>query len=164
MSYNGGVKKAIVAIDSKRGMAGDHGIPWHLPADLAYYREKTSEGAILMGYGTYVEFKQPFHNRLNYVATTGDETLRAGFEPVHDARAFLTDFKEDIWVIGGAGLLAHTLDLLDELYITQLQGDWHCTKFFPEFKDKFELAHETEPQIENGITYTFQVWKHKDKE
>ena len=153
--------RAIVAIDEKRGMANDKGIPWHLPSDVKYYREQTSKGAILMGYGTYVEFKHPFHNHVNYVATTKDEKLREGFEPVKDARQFLQEFKGDIWNIGGAGLLAHTLDLIDELHITQLQADFDCTKFFPAFKDKFTLTSESEPITENEITFTFQVWRKK---
>src|SRR3989344_4796969 len=141
--------KCIVAIDDKRGMANDKGIPWHLPTDLKYYRNQTKQGAILMGYGTYVEFDHPFHDRLNYVASSRDEELRDGFEKVADARQFLKDIKEDVWVIGGARLIEMTLDLIDEIHITQLEGDFHCTKFFPEFKDKFKLVSETDPATEN---------------
>lgn len=155
--------RAIVAIDEKRGMANDKGIPWRdkVPKEIAYFREQTSSGDILMGYGTYAEFKKPFHDHINYVATNNDEALREGFKPVKDAREFLTNFKGDIWNIGGAGLLAHTLDLHDELYITQLKGDFGCTKFLPEYKDKFELASASDWVTENGVTYRFEVWKKK---
>ncbi len=153
--------KAIVAIDSKRGMANDKGIPWHLPSDLKYYRSKTLKGSIFMGYGTYVEFDHPFHDRLNYVAIPDDIELRPGFKRVGDARQFLKSFKKDIWVIGGAGLLQETLDLVQELYITQLDQDFKCTKFFPEFKKDYKLVSETKPATENGITFTFQVWERK---
>lgn len=156
--------RAIVAIDSKRGMANDKGIPWSLPSDIKFYRDKTSTGAILMGYGTYVEFKHPFHNHLNYVATTKATKLREGFEPVADARNFLESFKKDIWVIGGAGLLVQTLDLMDELYITQLEGDFNCTKFFPEYEQDFEKVSESEPITDNGITFRFTVWQRLPKQ
>jgi len=156
--------RAIVAIDERRGMADDHGIPWRekVPKEIAYFREQTSKGDILMGYGTYVEFKKPFHEHVNYVATNKDEKLREGFEPIKDARDFLKNYSgELIWNIGGAGLLEHTLDLHDELYITQLKGDFHCTKFFPEYKDKFEMASAGDWITENGVTYRFEVWKRK---
>ncbi len=153
--------KAIVAIDNRRGMANDKGIPWHLPSDLKYYRNQTLNGAILMGYGTYKEFAKPFHDRLNYVANPEKVDLKPGFKCVTDARQFLKDFKDDIWVIGGAGLIHEIMDLIEELYITQLQADFKCTKFLPEFKDKFELASESDPITENDVTYTFQVWKRK---
>ncbi len=153
--------RAIVAIDSKRGMANDKGIPWDLPTDRAYYRKNTENGIILMGYGTYVEFSKPMHGRTNYVATSKDEQLREGFEAVTDARGFLQKAEEDVWVIGGAGLFASTLDLIDELYVTQLEGDFGCTKFFPEYKDNYELASASEPKTENGITFRFEIWRRK---
>ncbi len=153
----------IAAMDIKRGVANDHGIPWQgkLPTDVAYFRSKTTNGVVLMGYGTYVEFAQPLSKRRNYVATRKTEPLRPGFEPVHDARELLMNTKEDIWVIGGPTLFSATLDLANELYVTQLDQDFHSTKFFPEFKDKFDKISETKPQTENGITFSFQVWRHK---
>lgn len=155
--------RAIVAIDEKRGMADDHGIPWRekVPKEIQYFRDKTSQGDILMGYGTYVEFTKPFHDHLNYVATSRDEKLRDGFEPIKDVRGFLQDFKGELWNIGGAGLLTQTLDLHDELYISQLKGDFGCTKFFPEYEDKFELASASDWIEENSVTYRFEVWKKK---
>lgn len=157
--------RAIVAIDEKRGMADDHGIPWRekVPNEIAYFRKQTSTGDILMGYGTYIEFTKPFHNHLNYVATNKDEQLREGFQKVEDAREFMKNYKSDLlWNIGGAGLLDHTLDLHDELYISQLKGDFDCTKFFPEYKDKFELAQADDWITENGVTYRFEIWKKKN--
>lgn len=145
-------------------MANDKGIPWNLPTDRKYFGDKTATGTILMGYGTYLEFETPFHGHTNYVATSAHTQLKPGFEPVADVQKFLQDAKksqEDVWNIGGAGLLATTLDYVDELYLTQLEGDFHCTKFLPEFKNTFTLVSESEPHTENGITYRFQIWRHK---
>lgn len=153
----------IAALDSKQGIANEQGIPWQgkIPSDVKQFRYKTIHGNLMMGAGWYKEQQQPLPERRNLVATTSEETLRPGFEKVTDARAYLISTKEDIWVGGGAALFASTLDLADELYLTQLQGDWQCTKFFPPFKDKFELVKESDPITENGITYTFQVWNKK---
>lgn len=153
--------RAIVAIDEKRGLADDRGIPWDLPADKKFFRDKTMNGVVLMGYGTYVEFEKPLHNRLNYVASTKDEQLRDGFKKVSNAREFLQNAQADVWVIGGAGLFSQTMDLTDELYITQLEGDFNCTKFFPEYEKDFKLVSESDQLTENGITFRFTVWKIK---
>ncbi|HSX52950.1 MAG TPA: dihydrofolate reductase [Patescibacteria group bacterium] len=153
----------IAAMDSKGGLANNHGIPWQgkLPTDVAFFRSKTTNNIVLMGHETYDEFKQPLSKRRNLVASRNLKSVRPGFEVIHDARKFLSQTKEEVWNIGGAGLFAATLDLADELYITQLGQDFNCTKFFPEFKDKFEKVSETQPQTENGITFTFQVWRPK---
>lgn len=152
--------RSIVAIDEKNGMADDNGIPWigKIPSDQKYFVDQTESGVILMGYGTYLEFDKPFHDRINYVATRRLEELRQGFVKVKDPRKFLQDTTGDVWNIGGPGLLVSTLDQIDELYVTQLKGDFNCTKFLPDFKDKFTLEYESKPQIENGISFTFQVW------
>ena len=155
--------KAIVAIDEKRGLANDQGIPWQgkLPSDTRYYRDKIKIGLVLMGYGMYAELTKPYPGRINYVATGSKQELREGFEPVEDAREFLINSKEDVWDMGGANLLASTFYLIDELYITQLEGDFHCTKFFPEYEQNFEKVSQSEPKTENGIPFRFTVWKRK---
>jgi len=156
--------RAIVAIDTKRGLADDHGIPWQgkLPTDVHYYHDKIQTATILMGYGLYKELSKPYPGGINYVAIADKkEALSTGFEAVLDARKFLDNAKGDVWNVGGAGLFASTFDQIDELYITQLDQDFHCTKFFPEYKNDFEMLSETTPQTENGITFTFQVWKRK---
>src|SRR5665213_4637256 len=103
----------IAALDSKNGLANDHGIPWQgrLPTDVAYFRIKTLYGNVMMGYGWYTEQKLPLPERRNLVATTKAEPLREGFELVQDAREFLKATNEDIWVGGGAALFMSTLDL-----------------------------------------------------
>ena len=153
----------ICAMDSKQGIANEGGIPWQgkLPTDVAYFRKKTLHSTIMMGAGWYAEQQKPLPDRLNVVATTTTEQLRPGFEKVSDARLYLQDAGVDVWVGGGAGLFASTLDLADELYITQLDGDFGCTKFFPKFSDDFTLVSQTEPQTENGITFRFQVWQRR---
>lgn len=155
--------KLIAAVDEKLGIADDHGIPWQgkIPGDVAYYREKVSDGGtILMGYGLYKELTRPYPGGVNYVATSNtSEKLMDGFEPVADAVEFIKKTKDDIWDLGGAGLFASTIDYAEELYITQLSGDFKCTKFFPKFKDQFELVSQSDEHEENGIKYTFQVWK-----
>lgn len=153
----------IVAIDEKRGMADEHGIPWQgkLPTDIQFFRSSTIHSNVLMGYKTYTEFEKPLSDRKNYVASNKPEKLREGFELVGDAREFIKNFDGDLWVIGGPGLIASTLDLVDVLKVTQLEGEHGTTKFLPEFKDAFELSEESEPITENGITFRFQTWIRK---
>ena len=67
--------RLIAAIDSQRGIATDSGIPWKLPGDTAYFREKTANGLIVMGRATYDEFAAPLHGRENYVLSTTHDAL-----------------------------------------------------------------------------------------
>ncbi|MDB5163870.1 MAG: dfrA [Candidatus Saccharibacteria bacterium] len=153
----------IAVMDSRKGIANERGIPWQgqVPSDTAYFRSMTLHGNLIMGAGWYKEQIKPLPDRRNLVATSSSETLRPGFEKVTDVRTFLQQAKEDIWVGGGAALFASTLDLADELYLTKLDGDWHCTKFFPEYEQAFELVSQSESLTENGIVFKFTVYKRK---
>jgi dihydrofolate reductase len=153
--------RLIAAIDSERGLATDSGIPWKLPGDSAYFRQKTSSGLIVMGRKTYDEFAAPLHDRENYVLTTASTPLRPGFTVVANLdvlRAAHPD--EDIWVIGGAAVYAATIGQADELLLTQVAGAFGCTKFFPAYQSDFVLESRSDDHTEAGISYRFETWHH----
>ena len=152
--------RLIAAIDSRRGIATDSGIPWKLPGDTAYFHEKTAKGLILMGLATYNEFAAPLHGRENFVLSAKGGRLRKGFRAVagldHLGAAHP---KEDIWVIGGATVYAETIAEAAELLLTQVVGDFDCTKFFPEYRAEFQLAVEGDDHEEGGVSYRFETWR-----
>lgn len=152
--------RLIAAVDSRRGIATDSGIPWTLPGDTAYFHEKTATGLILMGWATYNEFAAPLHGRENFVLSTKSEPLRTGFKPVggiEQLRAAHPD--EDIWVIGGATVYAETISDAEELLLTQVHGDFNCTKFFPPYQADFRLAAHGEDRQDGGTAYRFETWQ-----
>lgn len=115
-----------------------------------------------MGIGTYREFTEPMHGRTNYVATHSQEQLLPGFERVEDVEAFLQAHKTElINDIGGAGLFASTLQYADELLITQIEADFHCTKFFPPYEADFKCIKRSDPVTENGVVFRFTTWVRK---
>ena len=148
--------RLIAAIDAKRGLATDAGIPWSLPGDVAHFRERTATGTILMGRSTYDEFASPLHGHVNYVLTRKAVPLRPGFQPVADLDVFRAEHADDdIWVIGGAGTYSQTIVDADELHLTQVDGDFRCTRFFPPYDRDFVLAdhrdHRTTSRTASGI-------------
>ena len=155
--------RAIAAIDDKRGLATDTGIPWDIPTDRAYLRKMTTGGNLLMGYGTYKEFASAPPDRHWFVVIPSAIPLHSGFQAVPDLDAFMANPPQDLWLYGGAGVFVQTIDAADELYLTRIQGDYHCTKFFPEFENTFHLSSQTEPQTENGYVFHFEVWKHNKR-
>ena len=157
--------RLIAAIDGSRGIADEHGIPWQgkIPTDTRYFREQTAEGTIVMGYRTYEEYDRPLHDRQNFVVSrSGTSSLRPGFVAIPDLDSFLR-LKSDelVWVIGGAGIFAQSIPVADDLFITQLDADFHCTKFFPKFDDDFLLASDLASHVENDIPSRFEIWQRK---
>ena len=154
--------RLIAALDSRRGIATDSGIPWKLPGDTSYFRAKTTTGLILMGRATYNEFAAPLHERENVVLTTHPGPMRTGFRAIGSLDQLVAENPgHDIWVIGGATVYAKTIAEADELLLTQVDGDFHCTKFFPPYRAQFRLTTKSDDRQDGGTTYRFETWQRR---
>lgn len=153
--------RLIAAIDEKRGLSTDTGIPWRLPGDVAHFRQLTVNGTVLMGRSTYDEFAAPMADRKNVVLTRSPDGIRAGFQAVENLDSFLASQRasEKLWVIGGAAVYAQTIGHAEQLYLTRVAGDFDCTKFFPPFEADFDLVDRDEGHRENSIAYRFETWR-----
>jgi dihydrofolate reductase len=154
--------RLIAAIDSKRGIANQSGIPWSLPADIEHFRNAIKGQPVLMGRGVYNELTNPFPGSPNYVLSHQTTELRDGFILVPDLQPFLsTHLDDELWVIGGAQLYEQTISQANELYITKINKDFSCTKFFPEYEALFTMTSKSELMTENNVGYTFETWVKK---
>ena len=59
----------VVAHTRNRVIGRDNGMPWHLPADLAFFRDLTTGHPILMGRKTHLAIGRPLPGRRNLVLT-----------------------------------------------------------------------------------------------
>jgi dihydrofolate reductase len=150
----------MVACDSKRGIAKAGVQPWKLPTDEAYFQEETLSrgGVVLMGRKTFEVIGRPLAGRRNLVLTT-QTTPIDGVELINDLAIFLRDYQGDVWIIGGATVFAQTLSKADELYITEIEADLGCDQFYPDYATGFALVSQSKPQRENGLQFTFCVYK-----
>lgn len=123
----------IVAMDKNRLIGDGKKIPWHLPADFAYFKQTTMGKPVIMGRTTFDSIGRPLPGRKNIILTRGDFT----HEGVEVARSFdeacaLVQGNDEIFVIGGAQVYAQAIPLADRLYITFVEGDFSGDIFFPE--------------------------------
>jgi dihydrofolate reductase len=150
----------IVAIDQKRGIAKDGIQPWKLPKEEQYFADmtKTHGGVILMGRTTFEVIGRALPGRQNLVASKEPNFTAEGVTVVHNIDGFLQN-QPEVWLIGGAQIYAATLLLADELYVTEIEADFGCDVFYPEFTDHFKLSQQSEPQQENGLIYRYNVYR-----
>ncbi len=149
----------IVAVDSKMGIADEHGLPWSVEADKKYYRDKIKDSNILMGRGVYDELQEPPSSKKNYVLTHL-ENLREGFAKIDKIEDIIKN-NNDLWVIGGEKVYQQMLDYTDKVYLTRIYGDFKCTKFFPEFENDFYLSSSTDNENEDGTSFRFEIYNRK---
>ena len=129
----------IVATANNRIIGKDNDMPWHLPADLSYFKKTTLGKPIVMGRKTYESIGRPLPGRRNIVISRDANYQATGIEAVTsvaDALALITDVEEvvdEIMVIGGGAIYAHCLPSATRLYITHIDADIDGDTQFPEY-------------------------------
>ena len=154
----------IVAVDQAGGFAkltaaGVPEIPWDLPGDKAYYRARIEGKRLLMGRLSY-DAARAKRAAYNYVLTRNAAMQIVNGEVVASVdQALAKNRDQDLWVIGGEQVYAETITIADELYITRVEGDFRCDRFYPTIPADFSCIFISEPRQENGLTYRFEVYK-----
>ncbi|MCB9852729.1 MAG: dihydrofolate reductase [Phycisphaerales bacterium] len=59
----------IAAMNARRVIGKDGGLPWHLPDDLKFFKRQTTGHAIIMGRKTYESIGKPLPKRRNIIIT-----------------------------------------------------------------------------------------------
>jgi dihydrofolate reductase len=112
----------IVAMDENRLIGSNNGLPWHLPADLAFFKRTTMGKPIVMGRKTFESIGRPLPGRRNIVVTRDPDFSAAGCDIANsiDAALDLCADDEEVMLIGGASLYQQSLSRATQLYITQI--------------------------------------------
>ena len=110
-------------------------MPWHLPAELQYFKRITMGHPIIMGRKTFESIGRPLPGRQNIVVTRNPDFAAAGVVIAHSVEAAIDssacpDAKE-AFIIGGATLYAEALPRATTLYITEVDADPEGDTFFP---------------------------------
>jgi dihydrofolate reductase len=119
----------LIWAEARGGVIGrDGGMPWHVPEDLAHFKQLTFGAPVIMGRKTWDSLApqfRPLPGRRNIVVTRQSRWSAEGAEvaaSVDDALAAAANDKaERVWVIGGAELFATVIDLADRLEVTELR-------------------------------------------
>jgi dihydrofolate reductase len=152
----------IVAMDENQLIGKDNALPWHLPADLGYFKKTTMGKTVLMGRKTYESIGRPLPNRRNVVVSRNTDFQADGCEVVGSIEAALELAKDDdeVMVMGGASFYEQMLPSADRLYITQIEGKYEGDAHFPKFnRSEFnEISRESHTSDEkNKHTYHFTI-------
>ena len=157
-----------IAEDGAIGRAGT--LPWHLPADLQFFKRTTMDKPIIMGRRTWESLNgKPLKGRYNIVLSRSLPEVPAGVhicENLDEAiKASETEGFSEASIIGGASLFAEAVPRATKMFITRV----HTTvpdadTFFPEidmgaWQLAWEEAHEADEK--NAQPYTFQRWERK---
>ena len=122
----------IVAIAKNRVIGHQNKMPWHLPAELQYFKRITMGHPIIMGRKTFQSIGRPLPGRQNIVVSRNTGFTATGVEVVHSIdEAIALTAGEDAFVIGGATLYIEALPRANKLYVTEVDATPEGDTFFP---------------------------------
>lgn len=130
----------IVAMNGQRVIGADNQLPWRLPADLKRFKALTMGKPIVMGRKTWDSIGRPLPGRDNIVVTRqvdfypeGAHRVGSPEEGLALARSLAAGHGVDeVFVIGGEMLYRDTLDVCDQIYLTEVDVAVDGDAWYPE--------------------------------
>ncbi len=156
---------SLIAAVARNGVIGNHGaIPWHLPADFAYFKRITMGYPVIMGRKTYESIGKSLPGRKNIIVTRQSDYCVPQCTVVHDMIEAIREAgeAEEVFVIGGSEIYKEALPFAERLYITRVEEDFNGDVLFPEidFSEWTEVSREKGiVDKENSHPHTFLVFE-----
>lgn len=149
----------IACMDRNHVIGKDNQIPWHLPADLKYFKETTMGHTVVMGRKTFESIGKPLPGRRNVILTRDKGFRVEGAEVVHTVEEVLKR-QEDLFIIGGATIYEQFMPYAEKLYITKIEAEFEGDAFFPPIDETWQLVtclpgvqDEKNPYVFSFLTY-----------
>ncbi len=138
------VKISMIAAMAKNRIIGvDNQMPWHLPADFAWFKQCTMGKPIVMGRKTYESIGRPLPGRLNIVLSRDANMKIEGVTcvtSIDEAKQVAGDIDE-LMIIGGGSIYQACLADADKLYLTFIDADIDGDTQFPDWGEGWKQAH-----------------------
>jgi len=160
------ILSAIAAMAQNHVIGKNGDLPWRIPEDFKFFKDKTSGHIMIMGRKTFESLGGPLPKRLHVVITRQNDYEPDGAHVVStigeamDYCQAQTDsgaWPEEVFIIGGGEIYKQMLGVTDRLYLTEIQQDFEGDAKFPEFSaDDFEevaRVNRSQPVPFDFVTY-----------
>mgnify|MGYP001550207048 CR=1 FL=1 len=161
----------IVAVSENNVIGRDNDLPWHLPDDMKFFREKTRGHPIILGRKNYESIGRPLPGRRNIVVSRDSSLKIEGCEvvgSVEEAMELASEGEADeVFVIGGGQIYKQAFKLADRIYLTRVHAEIEGDVFFPEIDpEEWELVSQKDHEVDEQHAYgfTFEEYRRRNEE
>ena len=122
---------------SKNGVIGaKNSLPWRIPEDLKFFKEKTIGHVMIMGRKTFESLPSALPNRLTVVVTREPNYQARGAivvptiqKAIDLAREHRATYGNEVFIAGGGEIYKQTMDVVDRIYLTLIQKEYEGDTF-----------------------------------
>ena len=154
----------IAAVDQAGGIGKDGKVPWHISADLKYFKRITMGHFVIMGRKTFESIGKPLPGRTNLILSNQSEFQPANTVVFHSLESALSysreQGEEEVFIIGGEKVFQQSIPFAQRIYLTKVDNEFDCDVFFPQIEiaswQVVESDHHSKGETQQ-IAFTFQV-------
>ncbi len=156
----------IVATSENRVIGKSGELPWHIPEDLKFFKEKTNGHILIMGRKTFESIKKPLPNRFHIVITRNsnyqyDHPMVSVVSSLKDAYAQsdkLTDkYGKEIFIVGGGEIYKQSLPDIHRIYLTLIHEKITGDTFYPDI-DFSNYTQMRSDRSEFPVPHTYKTF------
>ena len=155
-------KCLIVAMGEDRAIGRGGTMPWHLRADLQYFKRITMGCPVIMGRTTFESIGRPLPGRPNIVLTRSQTPIPGTTcVPSIEAAYAAAERAPRVFIIGGASVYRQFLPYVDTVHVTKIDRAPASDSFFENLdaSPDFRIRETGDWQEENGVRYQFVTYE-----
>jgi len=154
----------IVAYDRNKLIGKEGKMPWFIDGELRRFRELTTGNVVIMGRKTIEAIGKPLPDRVNIVISRdknydGCIMARSFDEAMEKAR----ETGLEIYITGGSTVYAPAIDIVDKMYITEIDAEYEGDTYFPDF-DENDFIRTVDEEITEPVPYKYCTFTRKNLE
>lgn len=154
---------ALIYARAANGVIGKDGVmPWHLPEDLAHFKQLTQGHPVIMGRKTWDSLPprfRPLPGRTNIVVTRQADWAAAGAQRAGSLTEALAlaaaAAPATVWIIGGAQIYAQALPLAQRVEATEIAQAYEGDAYAPVLGPEWRAVDCMSSTAANGLAYSF---------
>lgn len=162
---------SLIVAAAENNVIGVEGkLPWHLPADMKYFKQITAGHAVIMGRGTYESLGKPLPGRTNIVITRQQNYTASGCSVVGNLKAAIDHAaaigESEAFIIGGGDIFLQSVLWADRIYLTRIFHSFEGDTFFPALneEDWVMVNEQKHPADEkNKFAFSFQIFERQPR-
>ncbi|MBK9323978.1 MAG: dihydrofolate reductase [Bdellovibrionaceae bacterium] len=159
----------ITAMSQNRVIGTQNTLPWNIPEDMKFFRNKTKGHIMIMGRKTFESLgPKPLPNRFHIVISRQElssadpavKYVQNLQEALAIAKKLIPQWGEEVFIVGGGEIYSQSIDIVDKIYLTVIHQNFEGDTYYPEVPlDKFILSDKLDKTIPLPFSFLTYVRK-----
>lgn len=161
----------IVAVAENSVIGKGNRLPWHLPDDIKFFRNKTMGHCIISGrinYESIPEQFRPLPGRTNIVLSRDKNFKALGAIVAHELGKAIQVARgkgeTECFIIGGGHVFRQAMEMADKIYYTRIFNSFEGDVFFPALDEsKWVLKNRVRHEADEKHPWPFEFCEYEKK-